>query len=452
MSTGGVARALRVAAVWGDTVLASRVLRPGEIFQWKEGLGVSPPEGLPEEPVRAIGGGWELDPRGVVGGFLRLRGREEDLLAVSLAGAPVALMPGDIALLQYGSFALFAQPVAEAPLLPAGARWEPWVVLAVFLSGVGHVGLLYALNQLSTPTPVPEPLELLSDRDLKDRLAVKTLEEDEKEKPTGGEQSSGVTDPGLKTKKDQGGGKKIAGDAGKLGRNDGKGQTKLPGETPGVPVGSITDVIGSGAGQALADTLSDMKSIAATAGGLSAKDMQWGSGSGFAFKGSGPGGGGSGPGGVPYGSGGFNTGIGPGNGGGGGKGGGGPGGKGKGGPGGGGDGGPGEKKVAMVSSGGGGGKGFSADEIRRVVMSHLGQVRACYESALDSAPGLKGSVTIAWHISSSGAVPRATVASSTLNNTRVEGCITRVVKGWTFKNPEGVEADASWGFGLTPPG
>jgi hypothetical protein len=27
-----------------------------------------------------------------------------------------------------------------------------------------------------------------------------------------------------------------------------------------------------------------------------------------------------------------------------------------------------------------------------------------------------------------------------------------VVKGWTFKNPEGVEADASWGFGLTPPG
>jgi hypothetical protein len=106
----------------------------------------------------------------------------------------------------------------------------------------------------------------------------------------------------------------------------------------------------------------------------------------------------------------------------------------------------------MVSSGGGGGKGFSADEIRRVVMSHLGQVRACYESALDSSPGLKGSVTIAWHISASGGVPRATVASSTLNNTRVEGCITRVVKGWTFKNPEGVEADASWGFGLTPPG
>lgn len=453
MSTkaGGVARSLRVAAIWGETVLGSTVLRSGEIFTWAT-IGVTPPEGVPEDPIHASAGTWELDPRGATRGFLRMRGRDEDVAEIARIGAPVGLMPGDVALLQYGAFGLFAQPVSDAPVLPGGVRFEPWIVMAIALSVVGHGGLLYALMLLSTPLPVPEPLELLSDRKLQDQLGVRTLEEEEKEKPQSGEdKGSGVKDPGLKDKKDQGGGKKMAGAEGKLGNHQ-KGDTHLPGETPGVPQGSISDVIGSGAGAALTDTLNSMKSVSAIAGGLNAKDLQWGDGGGFALKGGGAGGGGKDGNGVPYGSGGFNTGVGPGNGGGGGKGGGGAGGAGKGGNGTGGGGSPGEKKVAMVSSGGGGGKGFSADEIRRVVMSHLGQIRACYESELDKSPGLKGSVTVGWHISPSGAVPRATVASSTLNNGRVEGCITRVVKGWTFKNPDGVEADASWGFGLTPPG
>lgn len=447
---GGVARSLRVAAIWGDTVLASTVLDPGDAFDWKATLRIWPPEGPPARPITSVAGGWELDPTGARAGFLRLRGRDEDVAQIVAAGAPVALMPGDVVLLQYGAFALFAQPVARGPVLASGMRWEPWIALAVFLSATGHLGLLYSLLQLQTPTVVPPPLELLSDRNLRDQLRVRTLEEPEAPKPAdlGG---SGVRDPGIRDKKDQGGGKKVARAEGRLG-NDGRGETRLPGERPGVPAGSLTDVIGNGAGAALTDTLASMKSVSDITGGLNAKDLALGSGNGFAFKGSGPGGGGKDGNGVPYGAGTFATGVGPGGGGGGGRGGGGSGASGKGGSGAGGAGGPGEKKVAMVQSSGGGGKGFSADEIRRVVMSHLGQIRACYESALDANPGLKGSVTVSWHISANGSVPRATIASSTLNNTRVEGCMTRVVKGWTFKNPEGVEADASWGFGLTPPG
>ncbi len=450
------ARCLRVAAVWGETVLGSAVLKPGEAFDWKATIGISPPEletqgQIPAEPVRSMGGNWELDPRGAASGYLRMRGREEDVAAFARAGAPVALLPGDVALFQYGAFAFFAQPVAPAPLLPSGFRPEPWVVVAAFLSGIGHVGLLYSIFKFSTPIPVPEPLELLSERRLREELGVKAIDEEEKEKPTSGDKSggSGVPDPGIKDKKDQGGGKKMAGAEGKTGKTDGKGETHLPGQVPGVPIGSITDVIGSGAGQQLTDTLASMQNIATVAGGLNAKDLNWGSGSGFGLKGGGGGGGGTGPGGVPYGGGGFNTGVGPGSGGGGGKGGGGPGGKGSGGPGGGGT--PGEKKISVVSAGGGGSKGFSADEIRRVVMSHMGQIRACYESALDASPGLKGSVTVSWHITGGGTVSRSSVASSTLGNGRVEGCITRVVKGWTFKNPDAVEADASWGFQFTPP-
>jgi hypothetical protein len=441
-NTGGVARSLRVAAIWGETVLGSTILRPGDQFSWAA-IGVSPPEQVPNEPVIGNAGAWELNPTGAIKGHLRMRGRDEDVAEIARIGAPVALMPGDVALLQYGAFAFFAQPVSEAPKLAAGVRFDVWTAMAVLLSLIGHGGGLYAMWLLSTPLPIPEPLELLSDRKLQDSLLTRTLEEEEKK--NSGNEASGK-EAGEKAK-DTGASKKIAGDAGKLGRHDGKASTtQLPGEHAGVPVGSIADVIGSGAGQSLTDTLASMKSVSAITGGLNAKDMAFSDGSGFSFKGGGSGGGGTGPGGVPYGAGNFGTGVGPAGSGSGGKGG--KGGKGDGN----GQGAPGEKKVAMVTSGGGGGKGFSADEIRRVVMSHIGQVRACYESALDSSPGLKGSVTISWHISASGGVPRATVASSTLNNGRVEGCITRVVKGWTFKNPEGVEADASWGFGLTPPG
>jgi hypothetical protein len=458
MTPPEAARSLRIAAVWGDNVLASRILAPGEFFDWRLKLGLSPPDHLvPEHPIVNSGGAWEIDPRGAMKGFLRLRGREEDVAAIAKIGAPVSLMPGDVALLQYGTFALFAQPVSAPPKVPGGAGIEAWIVFAFFLSAGGHLGIGYAIQSMSTPIPVPEPLELLSERQLKDQLGVLNPPDREEEKPKSADDGSGtgVKDPGLKDKKDMGGGKKIAGAAGKLGIQNAKGETRLSGDTPGIPPGSITELLGNGAGAQLTDTLKSMSSVAAITGGLKASDMQWGAGSGFALKGTGPGGGGK-PGdvGVPFGSGLMNTGMGPGSGGGSGKGGGGISGKGTGGPGGGGSGGgngTGEKKVAMVASGGGGAKGFSADEIRRVVMSHLGQVRACYESALDGNPGLRGSVTVAWHITAAGTVSRSTVASSTLGNGRVEGCITRVVKGWQFKNPDGVEADASWGFGLTPP-
>ena len=95
--------------------------------------------------------------------------------------------------------------------------------------------------------------------------------------------------------------------------------------------------------------------------------------------------------------------------------------------------------------------GLPPGEVRRVVWSHLGQVRACYERALEEHPGVSGSVLVSWHITSTGGVSRSVVTSSTLGSERFDGCITRVVNGWTFLNPDAVESDACWGFGLAPP-
>jgi hypothetical protein len=81
----------------------------------------------------------------------------------------------------------------------------------------------------------------------------------------------------------------------------------------------------------------------------------------------------------------------------------------------------------------------------------MGAFRACYDSAREADPSLRGSVSVSWHIDGSGHVPRATIASSTAHNARMEGCITRVYRGMTFKNPDAMEAEASWAFQFAPP-
>jgi hypothetical protein len=174
-----------------------------------------------------------------------------------------------------------------------------------------------------------------------------------------------------------------------------------------------------------------------------------GGGPGTGLKGAGSGGGGTGAG-VAFGSGTLDTGFGAGNGGGYGSGAGGPGGRGSGGNGrggtgggtgtgtgtGGGAGGPGEAKVAVGAGQGASKGGLSQEQVRRVVMAHLGAVRACYESEAQRNPGLKGGVTVQWSIDPSGSVSSASLGGSTLGNPRVEGCVVRQVKGWHFPSSE----------------
>ncbi len=65
-------------------------------------------------------------------------------------------------------------------------------------------------------------------------------------------------------------------------------------------------------------------------------------------------------------------------------------------------------------------------------MGHIGAVRACYETEAQRNPGLKGGVTVQWSIDPTGNVTGASVASSTMSNPRVEGCVVRQVGKWRF--------------------
>ncbi len=80
--------------------------------------------------------------------------------------------------------------------------------------------------------------------------------------------------------------------------------------------------------------------------------------------------------------------------------------------------------------------GLSQEAIRRVVRRHLNEVRFCYEQGLQSNPSLEGRVTVRWIIDGTGRVQGSSLASSSLSNGGVEGCIVGAVQRWTFPAPE----------------
>jgi len=452
---------LRVAAVWGTTVMALRELKAGDSFELgdAEGAVLPIPDGLDMSmaPVRAAQGAWEIDARGAIAGVLKLRGRDEDVASFAKSGASFPIVPGDFGLLQYGQFGIFFQYSTAAA--PIGNYWAPelLVALALFSSGVLHVGILGLVRALMTPPPINKPLELTNPDEYAARFGLHRAEIETPPPPepaadkSGG---SGVENPGARDKKPQGGGRKVAGAEGKLGLNGAKDKTEIPGEIkPARNYGGISEVLQSETGEQIKQTLNTINSVS-DALAMNSQQLTIGSGPGTSLKGGGSGGGGTGAG-VIFGSGTMDTGWGRGSGGGYGSGTGGPGGPGHGGYGNGGSGGG----TGTGNGTGGGGAnigigagtpsahgGLSPEQIRRVVMAHQGALRACYDSELARNPTLKGGVTMTWNIEPGGSVASAGVAGSTIGNERVSGCVLRQVKSWHFPVSESATNVAAYPF------
>ena len=455
---------LRTAAVWGTTVLAVRNLGTGESLKLSDGEGslVAKPDGsqVSDFPVRAVGTGWELDARGATGGELLLRGRKENPAELGRSGAPIPIVAGDYGLIQYGNFSVFFQFTHGAPIIKRRRRPD-WALLLSFIFAMVAVGGGLALIwAITTPQGIPKPLELTSQQELELQFNLKQEDTPPPPPDTGKEEDkgSGVKDPGAKDKKEQGGGKKIQGAEGKLGRNGKETTTKQTGDIR-AGLGGMSEALSSDVGDEVKKTLGTISSVADALGGLRSDNIVLGQGSGTGLKGGGNGGGGDAPGGVPFGSGTLDTGWGPGKGGGFGSGSGGPGGRGLGGNGkgglGGGEGsgtgtgdGSGEHKVAGKNAAPPG-QGLSPDQIARVVRSRQGTFQACYEIATAHDPTLKGNVGVAFSISPGGSVSSASITGSSLSNPRVEGCILRAFNRLQFPTADKA-TNASFPFSFRP--
>jgi tetratricopeptide (TPR) repeat protein len=75
---------------------------------------------------------------------------------------------------------------------------------------------------------------------------------------------------------------------------------------------------------------------------------------------------------------------------------------------------------------------LSKDEIARVIRAQLNRVRFCYERELTRRPDLHGRVVVRFAITETGTVGERAIASSTLEEHRVEACVLEVIGSLRF--------------------
>lgn len=411
----------RVAVLWNDTV-------------WSEKeVGASSPVTVGEDPTNTlvvpaaggVGGSHEvLSPDS--GGFTlnlthEMTGRVTlggELLTVAEArkkkGSSFAISGTDWAVLDLGPYAVFVQSVERGETItktPFAANMEQSMLACMLIAVVLHLGFLIAAFVFWSDDPV------LTELDLSDRFMKIIVEEPPPEIEEEEEEESIDEDVG----------KKAGGEEGKFGEEDKIEKSKVP-KRDGEMVDKIKDV---GIHKALGSDLLgrgplqnvfgdktgfDSKLNAAMAGAGDNLIVGAGSG-GMGLRGTGGGGGGQGFGRI-HGMGRIDTGGGRGT-------------RAR-------LGGKKKRKKKLVRRGKGNVAGFCKEkDITRVVSSRQRGITYCYEKELARNPELQGKVTMKWRIGLDGKVSKVLVASSTLKNKTVEGCMKRSIQRWRFPKPEG---------------
>jgi len=430
---------LRTAAMWGTFVLASRDLRSGESLEVGEGEGAlfAKPDAstAADLPIRAVGSGWELDPRGVSGGVLHLRGRQEDPQALGQTGAPVPIVAGDYGVLSYGSFSIFFQFAHAAPTPKSRLRVDVSLLLAFAFALLMVGGSLLLLYMLYPQQELAKPLELTSAAELEVKYRV-TPPAPEAAPGAEAEGAAGAKAP--TPQKSAGVPQRTPGPKRPSPEPPAKGSS-------GAPASAMTQVLEGAVGQQVLQTLGTISSVSEALGELSTTGVVLGGQTGgLGLRASGDGGGQGGR--ALFGSGSLDTGLGSGAG---------ASGSGRGRSGGGtgtggegtGAGRGGERRLAAAGAAPAG-QGLSAEQIARVVRARQGAFRACYESAAARDPKLQGGITVSFTVSPAGAVT-ARIASSSLANPRVESCVLRMFNRLHFPSAD-KPTNANWPLVFRP--
>jgi TonB family protein len=77
------------------------------------------------------------------------------------------------------------------------------------------------------------------------------------------------------------------------------------------------------------------------------------------------------------------------------------------------------------------------DIIKRVIRSHLSEIKYCYERELRKDPKLRGSVDVRFTIGPTGSVSASMTPRNTTGSEALESCLAKAVKRWKFPKPTG---------------
>lgn len=410
---------LRTAAIWGTTVLLHRELKAGTSFTLGDRRRDVITKPLAREiadcPILATRTGWVLDPRGATGGVLFLGGVEQNGATVAREGQSIPIKPGDYGLIQYENFGIFFQFSRAAPLLSGRRRWDWTFLLSFVFSVVAVLGGLALMWGITAPPSIDKPVELISRTELALKLNLKPEKLKAQDRSFSFfESTEPEKKPDAEAPKEEPSEPEVA----KI-----SPRPRPPDDTPE----TIAEVLSTDMGDEVRRTLGAISSVAQALGGLDSKDVEFGRG-GAVLRGS------SKDPAVTFGSGTLDTGWGTLHG-----------------------------KQARSSpevdhskaqdpnpkESPKSGQGLGTDQVNRVVMSRFGAFRACYETGLMRTPGLKGVVAVSFSILPTGSVGSTTIASSTLNDPRVESCILRQFQRLTFQAAD-KRTNASYPFSFSP--
>lgn len=440
-------RHLRVAFVWNGTLQAEEELdtpRPVILGQGPGALFAIPDDLSAEDSLVVLDPGkagyrLRLTPR--MGGDVWMAGQRRSIRDLAAQTSEVELGPDDYGVVTLGTVAFFFQHVKAVKPLPkpffltADGTLVASMGLSLFLFTALMVLMYVAAEEFRDPDPLELPSDLIA------QFLVTPPPEDILEEMTE-ESGTETEDPGLESR-DETGGRRHEGEEGRVGREDSPVEdTEI--EDPHVAevaarvrdTGLLGALSGGHEGNAIAAAL-DVPNVSDVISGLNSSRTILGRGSGGAgLLGTGSGGGGDGPGSL-FGAGDVGTGIGAGRGGGLGRGMGGIGAKGK----------KRSERVVSVQRGAPRVNGYlSPEQINRVVRANQAAIRYCYEVQVQRQQSLRGRVSIQWRINLQGSVTSARVASSTLRNASVEGCMVRQIRRWRFPQPDGGEVVVTYPF------
>lgn len=92
---------------------------------------------------------------------------------------------------------------------------------------------------------------------------------------------------------------------------------------------------------------------------------------------------------------------------------------------------------------------LDAVSVRRVVRMNLGQIRHCYERALDENPSAEGSLSMRWVIGADGAVTATSVEESSVPVASLSTCVSAAVRRWRFPMPGELTAVVRYPFSFS---
>ncbi len=102
-----------------------------------------------------------------------------------------------------------------------------------------------------------------------------------------------------------------------------------------------------------------------------------------------------------------------------------------------------------IGTGAGGGGCRDEEAIARVVNSHKGALRRCYNTALQGDRSLSGDVSVRFVIAESGAVTSAQIVGASVDDAALKSCLVGTVRAWSFGEQPGCDTVVRYTFSMT---